>query len=148
MTRTERASYPRALRKDRSEPKNAMNKRIPKQGAGPHNWGAIDDQLELESAAEADEEVELEREGGMYNFELHSTFTRLRIDSYLAVKPGEASEEVPRPSSVGSRRASSGSLTDEEREKARLTRLHAMARDGKHGFLQIKMLRLIRYFII
>ncbi|CAL1710184.1 unnamed protein product [Somion occarium] len=108
MTRTERASYPRALRKDRSEPKNAMNKRIPKQGAGPHNWGAIDDQLELESAAEADEEVELEREG---------------------VKPGEASEEVPRPSSVGSRRASSGSLTDEEREKARLTRLHAMARD-------------------
>ncbi|KAI0074265.1 hypothetical protein K474DRAFT_1665608 [Panus rudis PR-1116 ss-1] len=63
MTRTERASYPRAIVKDRSEPKNAMDKRIPKNGAGPHNWGSLEDEPELEAQAEYDEEQELQEDG-------------------------------------------------------------------------------------
>ncbi len=58
MTRTARASYPNALNKDRSEAKNGMDKRIPKKGAGPHNWGRIEDELEIENAALEDEEAE------------------------------------------------------------------------------------------
>ncbi|KAI8989002.1 hypothetical protein BD414DRAFT_415177 [Trametes punicea] len=64
MTRTVRASYPDAIIKDRSEPKNGMDKHIPKQGAGPHNWGRLEDEYELEAAAIADEQAELEEETG------------------------------------------------------------------------------------
>ncbi|TBU57912.1 hypothetical protein BD310DRAFT_928247 [Dichomitus squalens] len=60
MTRTERASYPDAVNKDRSQAKNGMDKRIPKKGAGPHNWGRIEDELEIEQAALQDEEAEFE----------------------------------------------------------------------------------------
>ena len=60
MTRTARASYPNALNKDRSEAKNGMDKHIPKKGAGPHNWGRIEDELELESAALDDEQADYE----------------------------------------------------------------------------------------
>ncbi|KAH9925008.1 uncharacterized protein BXZ73DRAFT_103386 [Epithele typhae] len=60
MTRTARSAYPSALNKDRSESKNGLDKRIPKNGAGPHNWGSLEDELELESAAYDDEEVELD----------------------------------------------------------------------------------------
>lgn len=63
MTRTERASYPRAINKDRSESKNAMDKSLPKHGAGPHNWGSYEDELDLETAADYDEEEELKTEG-------------------------------------------------------------------------------------
>lgn len=60
MTRTARASYPSALAKDRSEAKNGMDKHIPKGGAGPHNWGRLEDELELENAAIEDELAEFE----------------------------------------------------------------------------------------
>ncbi|OSD01000.1 hypothetical protein PYCCODRAFT_1436782 [Trametes coccinea BRFM310] len=64
MTRTVRASYPDAIAKDRSEPKNGMDKHIPKDGAGPHNWGRLEDEYELEAAALEDEQAELEEETG------------------------------------------------------------------------------------
>ncbi|KAH9848136.1 hypothetical protein C2E23DRAFT_845546 [Lenzites betulinus] len=60
MTRTARASYPSAVNKDRSEAKNGMDKHIPKGGAGPHNWGRLEDEYELESAALDDEQAEFE----------------------------------------------------------------------------------------
>ncbi|KAI0695075.1 hypothetical protein C8T65DRAFT_709143 [Cerioporus squamosus] len=65
MTRTARASYPSALAKDRSEAKNGMDKHIPKGGAGPHNWGRLEDELELENAALEDEEAEFEDATGV-----------------------------------------------------------------------------------
>ena len=68
MTRTERASYPRAINKDRSESKNAMDKSLPKHGAGPHNWGSYEDEL----AADYDEEEEVAQERGMNNNNPHS----------------------------------------------------------------------------
>ena len=64
MTRTARASYPSAINKDRSEAKNGMDKHIPKGGAGPHNWGRLEDEYELESAALEDEQAEFEEVTG------------------------------------------------------------------------------------
>ncbi|KAI0366526.1 hypothetical protein BV20DRAFT_1115260 [Pilatotrama ljubarskyi] len=64
MTRTARASYPSAIAKDRSEAKNGMDKHIPKDGAGPHNWGRLEDEYELESAALEDEQAEFEEATG------------------------------------------------------------------------------------
>lgn len=60
MTRTARAAYPSAVNKDRSEAKNGMDKHIPKGGAGPHNWGRLEDEYELESAALDDEQADFE----------------------------------------------------------------------------------------
>ena len=68
MTRTARASYPNALAKDRSEAKNGMDKRIPKGGAGPHNWGRLEDELELESAALEDERADFDEAAGASHF--------------------------------------------------------------------------------
>ncbi|KAI0940056.1 hypothetical protein AcV5_001264 [Taiwanofungus camphoratus] len=63
MTRTERAAYPRAIVKDRAESKSGMNKHIPKNGAGLHNWGALMSERDYEDAAEYDEEREFEDAG-------------------------------------------------------------------------------------
>lgn len=62
MTRTERATSPRAILKDRSESKSGMNKRTPKGGAGTHNWGSLSNERDLEDAAMFDQETD-EAEG-------------------------------------------------------------------------------------
>ena len=67
MTRTARASYPNAINKDRSEAKNGMDKHIPKRGGGSYNWGSLEDELDLETAAFEDEQAELDAEAGEYN---------------------------------------------------------------------------------
>ncbi|KAI0672157.1 hypothetical protein C8Q78DRAFT_1077719 [Trametes maxima] len=64
MTRTARSAYPSAIAKDRSEAKNGMDKHIPKGGAGPHNWGRLEDEYELESAALEDEQDDFEETTG------------------------------------------------------------------------------------
>ena len=66
MTRTERATSPRAILKDRSVPRNAMGQELKKDGAGTHNWGSLRYEQELEDQAQFDEERELENEGGGY----------------------------------------------------------------------------------
>jgi len=60
MTRTERAMFPRAIIKDRSESKSGMDKSLRKSGAGPHNWGSLKDELDLERDALEDERIEAE----------------------------------------------------------------------------------------
>ena len=70
MTRTERASFPRAIIKDRAESKSGMDKSTPKQGAGTHNWGSLIDERELEEAADLDEENDLQEAGGKFCFTL------------------------------------------------------------------------------
>jgi hypothetical protein len=60
MTRTERAGFPRALGRDRSESKSGLDKSLRKNGAGQHNWGNLADEGYLESAALEDEAGELE----------------------------------------------------------------------------------------
>ena len=58
MTRTARSSFPRAISKDRSESKSGTDKHMRKDGGGPHGWGRLTDEQELENAAILDEEVE------------------------------------------------------------------------------------------
>jgi len=41
MTRTARASYPRAIVKDRSLSRTGLDRSVHKHGAGQHNWGSI-----------------------------------------------------------------------------------------------------------
>ncbi|KAG1752255.1 hypothetical protein EDB19DRAFT_1673027 [Suillus lakei] len=62
MTRTERAGFPRALLRDRSESKSGLDKSVRKNGSGQHNWGSINDERYLEAAALADEEEEFEED--------------------------------------------------------------------------------------
>ncbi|KAK7021891.1 hypothetical protein VNI00_017180 [Paramarasmius palmivorus] len=62
MTRTERAAYPRAVMRDRSLSRSGLEKGIRKEGGGAHNWGRLEDELELEYAALDDEQLELEEE--------------------------------------------------------------------------------------
>jgi len=58
MTRTSRASHPRAVNKDRSESRSGYGTNVPKSGAGHHNWGSLADERELESQAIEDEEID------------------------------------------------------------------------------------------
>ncbi|KAM6501217.1 hypothetical protein JOM56_004231 [Amanita muscaria] len=69
MTRTERASYPRAVIRDRSMSRTGLDNHIRKGGAGRHNWGGIQDEPKLELEALSDEERELaeENEGSIPN---------------------------------------------------------------------------------
>ncbi|PCH40924.1 hypothetical protein WOLCODRAFT_24360 [Wolfiporia cocos MD-104 SS10] len=99
MTRTERATYPRAITKDRSEAKNAMDKHIPKRGAGPHNWGDLRHERDFVEAATYDEEDEFQDAG---------------VD--------RSRESVERPTAA--RRTSS--LTEEELMQAREFRKRAL----------------------
>lgn len=62
MTRTERSAFPRAVIKDRSESRSGLDKSIKKNGAGPHSWGSLADERNLEYGAEDDEENELREE--------------------------------------------------------------------------------------
>lgn len=64
MTRTARATSPRAMLKDRSESKTGIDKHTPKGGAGPHNWGSLKDERDIEEEAEYDEEQDIEKIGG------------------------------------------------------------------------------------
>jgi hypothetical protein len=62
MTRTERSEFPRALDRDRHENKTGVNSDLRKGGAGPHNWGSLEDELMLEEQARMDEEKEMREE--------------------------------------------------------------------------------------
>lgn len=62
MTRTERAAYPRALNRDRSESRTGLDPSIRKGGAGNHNWGSLADEGRLEAGAYDDEDMELAQE--------------------------------------------------------------------------------------
>lgn len=53
MTRTARATYPRAALKDRSQSRSGMDKSLKKDGAGRGNWGKLG---EVEYDDEYDEE--------------------------------------------------------------------------------------------
>lgn len=64
MTRTERSHSLRALIKDRSEARNGMDNSVPKGGAGGHNWGSLDSELDYENAAIADEAAEFDDQAG------------------------------------------------------------------------------------
>ncbi|EKM57322.1 uncharacterized protein PHACADRAFT_255021 [Phanerochaete carnosa HHB-10118-sp] len=98
MTRTERSTSLRAIMKDRSQPRNAMGQELKKDGAGPHNWGALRYEQELEEDAQFDGEREYDGE--------------------------EA--PVPREEGTTSARRPSVTLTEEEKRRAAEIRKNAL----------------------
>ncbi|KZV92346.1 hypothetical protein EXIGLDRAFT_749733 [Exidia glandulosa HHB12029] len=93
MTRTERATHPRALVKDRSESKSGLDKRVQKNGAGAHGWGSLADEYDHEFAGQVlDDDSDTE-----------------------AATPAAGSKPIPV-------RRSSGEPTDEDRESAKQLR--------------------------
>ncbi|TRM58258.1 hypothetical protein BD626DRAFT_410777 [Schizophyllum amplum] len=58
MTRTNRATSPAALRKDRSVNKTGLDGGVRKHGAGPHNWGSLDHEAEYESGGAFDADAD------------------------------------------------------------------------------------------
>jgi len=142
MTRTERASYPRALNRDRSESRNGLDSSLRKRGAGNYNWGSLADEHRLESTAQDDEENELveEEEGksGSGPGDTSGTF-------YIASWPEQAFTAIgvrsPMESEASSksyieRSASassnpSSSITEEDREKARNLRKNAFKKSDR-----------------
>lgn len=102
MTRTERAGFPRALLRDRSESKSGLDKSVRKNGSGQHNWGSINDERYLEAAALADgeeEEFEEDTTGQQRNNSVHE---KPKLEKRI------------------------NSLTEEERESARQIRKNAL----------------------
>lgn len=62
MTRTERATYPRAAMRDRSLSKSGLENHIRKGGGGHHNWGRLAEEEYLEAAAREDNAHEFSKE--------------------------------------------------------------------------------------
>jgi len=103
MTRTSRATFPRAIIRDRSESKSGLDKSIRKNGGGQHNWGSIKDEAYLEAAWREDEQVELEEAA--------------------AEQQGDNSVKVPKKPILEKR---ANSFTEEDRESARQFRKNAL----------------------
>jgi hypothetical protein len=108
MTRTARSSFPRAIVKDRSESKSGHDKRLRKDGGGPHGWGRLSDENELESAALYDEQLEFNQENA----------------SKL-----ESVGDVGKPEKI-QRSVSGSSTSEEELESARKFRKNALKGTG------------------
>ncbi|KAJ3557472.1 hypothetical protein NP233_g11734 [Leucocoprinus birnbaumii] len=124
MTRTERASYPRALNRDRSESRTGMDSSLRKGGAGGHNWGNLNEERRLELDARDDEELEEEEEEETRP----SEGTGLR-------SPAESSEVSSKPpmersaSGTSATTTSSSAITEEDRENARKLRKNAFKKN-------------------
>ncbi|CAE6458028.1 unnamed protein product [Rhizoctonia solani] len=103
MTRTERAAYPRAINKDRSEARNGMDRSLKKGGAG--GWGTIDDEMAV----------------GQDEYERDEGRDEVRDDLTNSSTSGK-SPEIPRRASI--------TMTDEERRGAKDFRAHAL-KDGE-----------------
>lgn len=122
MTRTARATFPRALIRDRSESKSGLDKSFRKGGGGQHNWGSIADEGYLEAAALQDEQQDSStesdsRDSRVFIMDLGYVYphSRLAVDKY----PSE-------------RR--SNSFTEEEKRSARNFRKTVLKGQG-HNFL-------------
>ncbi|KAG1819205.1 uncharacterized protein BJ212DRAFT_1344682 [Suillus subaureus] len=102
MTRTERAVFPRALLRDRSNSKSGLDKSVRKNGSGQHNWGSINDERYLEAAALADKEEE--------EFEEDTTDQQRNNSVHKKPEPEKRAN----------------SFTEEERESARQIRKNAL----------------------
>jgi len=120
MTRTERAAYPRALNRDRSESRNGLDASLRKGGAGSHNWGSIADEQRLEDDALGDEPVEPSAE----------LVEGTRVLA-VGLEPSNTSPKPPMERKSSDSSATSNQPTDEEREKARQLRKNAFKKSDQ-----------------
>ncbi|KAF4613257.1 hypothetical protein D9613_010969 [Agrocybe pediades] len=117
MTRTSRATYPRALVKDAHESRSGLDNGLRKQGAGHHNWGSLADERDLETQALDDENVEEEEDtttGAAASASANAERSR-------SLSPSQGKPELPR---------STSGMTEEEIEKARQLRKNAFKKSG------------------
>ncbi|KAL5523414.1 hypothetical protein ACEPAG_7587 [Sanghuangporus baumii] len=108
MTRTQRASSPRAIIRDRSISRSGYDKSLRKGGAGQHNWGSVHDELELEHEALEDEEID------------DGELAEISPDVNTAIRPAADGSRTEGPSSP---------LSPEEVEKAREFRANGLKED-------------------
>ncbi|KDR77006.1 hypothetical protein GALMADRAFT_120093 [Galerina marginata CBS 339.88] len=117
MTRTARATYPRAVIKDRSESRSGLDPGLRKSGAGHHNWGSLADEQQLESAAMADDLEEEEDEA-------------VEVNSAPDESTSRTSRSISPSAKPAIQRSTSG-LSEEELEKARQFRKNAFKKSGE-----------------
>ncbi|QRW13614.1 peptidyl-prolyl isomerase D (cyclophilin D) [Ceratobasidium sp. AG-Ba] len=108
MTRTERAAYPRALAKDRSEARNGYDRSLKKGGAG--GWGTLDDDIAVQQEDYDAHEREEARD------EVNDAVT-----TSSGASDARKSPELPRRASI--------TMTEEERQNAKEFRTGTF----KHG---------------
>jgi len=114
MTRTERAAYPRAVERDRSESKGGVDKSIRKGGGGAHNWGSLEDEQRFEQEGSFDELRELRDDENNREEDEEEPAAR---DS----ASGVTERQTERP------RATSGGLSPQELEKAKALRKRGLS---------------------
>ncbi|KXN80694.1 hypothetical protein AN958_08362 [Leucoagaricus sp. SymC.cos] len=120
MTRTERAAYPRAVNRDRSESRTGLDPSLRKGGAGNHNWGSLADERRLEDTALDDEEYEEADE-------IEAEAPRVQSPT----ESSEVSSKPPMERSPSDSSATSNSLTEEDRQKARKLRKNAFKKGDR-----------------
>lgn len=82
MTRTERATYPRAAMRDRSLSKSGLDNHLRKGGGGHHNWGKLAEEEYLEAAAREDSAHEFAKESDEHSRKANAqNLTRERENS-------------------------------------------------------------------
>ncbi|KAI0732817.1 hypothetical protein C8Q72DRAFT_881746 [Fomitopsis betulina] len=101
MTRTARAAHPHALIKDRSVSKNGMGLRLPKGGAGGHNWGDLSREQYLEEAASYDEQEDIVQQGRQVPAENAERPTTGRRTSELSEEEFTAALELRKKAARG-----------------------------------------------
>ncbi|KAJ3864233.1 MAG: hypothetical protein NXY57DRAFT_1027840 [Lentinula lateritia] len=102
MTRTARATYPRAALKDRSQSRSGMDKSLKKDGAGRGNWGKLG---EVEYDDEYDEEsYEAETEN------LDASETGSEASSTLELKRSVSDQKEVEAARAFRKRALSGTV--------------------------------------
>ena len=118
MTRTERATFPRALIRDRSESKSGLDKSLRKGGGGTHNWGSIADEGYLEAAALEDEQESLSAEQDRRDSRAFITAIDCPVAHFSSAVEKHPSERR------------SNSLTEEDKRLARNFRKTALKGQG------------------
>lgn len=128
MTRTARAAHPHALIKDRSVSKNGMGLRLPKGGAGGHNWGDLSREQYLEEAASYDEQEDIVQQGREWH-----PFTSCGHHIHR-IPPGQVPAENAERPTTGRR---TSELSEEEFTAALELRKKAARGNGKFHELYI-----------
>ena len=132
MTRTARASYPRAVIRDRSLSKSGLDGHIQKGGAGRHNWGDLEHEPRSEFDQYDEEEEEMEEE--IPNGDAPKPCTCLMpLDSLIKqanAAPADNEEKNKKPDLS----RSTSSMSAEELEAARTIRKNALKKGALFAF--------------
>ncbi|KAF8336446.1 uncharacterized protein EI90DRAFT_3152609 [Cantharellus anzutake] len=115
MTRTQRASHPRALARDRSLSRSGLDDHIQKGGSGSHNWGSIRDEIEHFDLGDEDYDIPEE------------------LDEYQSADDTSSSVAATESTDLGSatgglrKRATSINMTEDELVRARQVRTRSFS---------------------